>query len=186
MLEQLEKIGKEILKAQKNFDIAEDLYKKLKSGDFIKFLTTKRLKTIVANASERLNRISNGRYQLESDDECDFFVIDVFNSGDRRRTGTLSGGETFIVSLCLALALSKQLQLKGKVPLQFFFLDEGFGSLDSKLLDKVMDSIENIKNEERLTIGVISHLEDLKVRIIKRLEVEKAIPGVRGSRIKLI
>lgn len=186
LLEQLEKIGKEILKAQKNFDIAEDLYKKLKSGDFIKFLTTKRLKTIVANASERLNRISNGRYQLESDDECDFFVIDVFNNGDRRRTGTLSGGETFIVSLCLALALSKQLQLKGKVPLQFFFLDEGFGSLDSRLLDKVMDSIENIKNEERLTIGVISHLEDLKVRIIKRLEVEKAIPGVRGSRIKLI
>ncbi|MCI6152432.1 MAG: AAA family ATPase [Fusobacterium perfoetens] len=185
LLEQLEKIGKEIFKAQKNFDIAEDLYKKLKSGDFIKFLTTKRLKTIVANASERLNRISNGRYQLESNKECDFFVVDIFNNGDRRRTGTLSGGETFIVSLCLALALSKQLQLKGRVPLEFFFLDEGFGSLDSKLLDKVIDSIENIKNEEKLTIGVISHLEDLKVRIIKRLEVEKAT-SERGSRIKLI
>ena len=185
-LENIENLNKNLNNVINKLKVAEDLYLKLRSGDFVSFLANKKLKNIIAMASTRLNKISNGKYQLISDENSNFYIVDIFNEGKKRRTATLSGGETFIVSLCLALALSKQLQLKGKKPLEFFFLDEGFGSLDSKLLDRVMDSIENIREEERIKIGIITHLEDLKLRILKRIEVEKAIPGERGSKIKLI
>ena len=185
-LENIEILNKNLNNIINKLKVAEDLYLKLRSGDFVSFLANKKLKNIIAMASTRLNKISNGKYQLISDENSNFYIVDIFNEGKKRRTATLSGGETFIVSLCLALALSKQLQLKGKKPLEFFFLDEGFGSLDSKLLDRVMDSIENIREEEKIKIGIITHLEDLKLRILKRIEVEKAIPGERGSKIKLI
>lgn len=182
----IQEIDKQLIKVNKKLAVAEDIYTKLRTKDFVSFLVDKKLKNVVAMASQRLNKISNGRYQLTSDESSNFYVVDFFNEGKRRRTATLSGGETFVVSLCLALALSKQLQLKGKRPLEFFFLDEGFGSLDSKLLDKVMDSIENIRSEEKIKIGIITHLEELKLRVLKRIQVEKAIPGERGSKIKMI
>lgn len=182
----IQEIDKRLVKVSKKLAVAEDIYTKLRAKDFVSFLVDKKLKNVVAMASQRLNKISNGRYQLTSDESSNFYVVDFFNEGKRRRTATLSGGETFVVSLCLALALSKQLQLKGKRPLEFFFLDEGFGSLDSKLLDKVMDSIENIRSEEKIKIGIITHLEELKLRVLKRIQVEKAIPGERGSKIKMV
>lgn len=185
-LVKIQEIDKQLVKVSKKLAVAEDIYTKLRTKDFVSFLVDKKLKNVVAMASQRLNKISNGRYQLTSDESSNFYVVDFFNEGKRRRTATLSGGETFVVSLCLALALSKQLQLKGKRPLEFFFLDEGFGSLDSKLLDKVMDSIENIRSEEKIKIGIITHLEELKLRVLKRIQVEKAIPGERGSKIKMI
>ena len=185
-LVKIQEIDKQLIKVSKKLAVAEDIYTKLRTKDFVSFLVDKKLKNVVAMASQRLNKISNGRYQLTSDESSNFYVVDFFNEGKRRRTATLSGGETFVVSLCLALALSKQLQLKGKRPLEFFFLDEGFGSLDSKLLDKVMDSIENIRSEEKIKIGIITHLEELKLRVLKRIQVEKAIPGERGSKIKMI
>lgn len=185
-LVKIQEIDKQLIKVSKKLSVAEDIYTKLRTKDFVSFLVDKKLKNVVAMASQRLNKISNGRYQLTSDESSNFYVVDFFNEGKRRRTATLSGGETFVVSLCLALALSKQLQLKGKRPLEFFFLDEGFGSLDSKLLDKVMDSIENIRSEEKIKIGIITHLEELKLRVLKRIQVEKAIPGERGSKIKMI
>ncbi|MGL4947329.1 MAG: SbcC/MukB-like Walker B domain-containing protein, partial [Cetobacterium sp.] len=103
-----------------------------------------------------------------------------------RDCATLSGGETFIVSLVLALALSSQLQLKGNVQLEFFFLDEGFGTLDSILLDRVIEILEEIGWKEKMKIGIISHVEDLKLRIPRRLEVSPAVPGEAGSIVKLL
>lgn len=176
----------ELKEVRKNLSLSEDLYSKFSKGGFVNFLTTKKLKGIIDNASYHINKITNGRYRLYTDDDCDFYVIDMFNDGIKRKVGTLSGGEIFIVSLCLALALSKQLQLKGKIPLEFFFLDEGFGSLDSTLLDKVMEAIENIRKEENITIGIITHLEDLKIRIDKKLQVEKAISGERGTKVRIL
>ncbi|MFK4785795.1 SbcC/MukB-like Walker B domain-containing protein [Fusobacterium sp. MFO224] len=186
ILKELKKIINLKNNAEKQYEIAEELGKKLKGRAFIEFLSVKKLKSIVYQASQRLKRITNGRYQLISDEECDFYVIDYFNEGSKRRCSTLSGGETFIVSLCLALALSNQMQLKGKVQLEFFFLDEGFGTLDEKLLDKVIESLENINREEKLKVGIITHLEELKVRIIRSLEVVSAVPGAKGSKVKII
>lgn len=96
----------------------------------------------------------------------------------------MSGGETFLTSLALALALSSQIQLKGSSPLEFFFLDEGFGTLDSELLDTVMTSLENLRSD-RLSVGIISHVEELKNRVPIKLIVDPAVPGEGGSKIKI-
>ncbi|SJZ86531.1 exonuclease SbcC [Cetobacterium ceti] len=179
---------KEILllekKAQEKFYIAEELLKKIGARKFVKFLAKRKLEAIVANASLRLEYITRGRYNLDIDDNCDFYVVDAFNSGFKRKCSTLSGGETFIVSLSLALALSNQLQLKGKTHLEFFFLDEGFGTLDENLLNKIIETLEDIRKEENLNIGIITHVEELKRRIIRKIEVFSPIPGERGTLLK--
>lgn len=185
-LKEIEEILLKEKEAERKYGVAEELFKKIKGKAFVQFLSVKKLQSIVHNASRRLVKITNGRYKLISNSECDFYVVDSFNNGYQRRCSTLSGGETFVVSLCLALALSNQLQLKGKTQLEFFFLDEGFGTLDEKLLDKVISSLELLREEEKIKIGIITHLEELKIRIIKKLEISPAIPGERGSVIKIV
>nr|MDH3176358.1 SbcC/MukB-like Walker B domain-containing protein [Bacillus pumilus] len=75
-----------------------------------------------------------------------------------------------MTSLALALALSAQIQLRGEFPLQFFFLDEGFGTLDQDLLDTVITALEKLQSHN-LAVGVISHVEELKMRLPKKLIV---------------
>ena len=118
-LENIEILNKNLNNIINKLKVAEDLYLKLRSGDFVSFLANKKLKNIIAMASTRLNKISNGKYQLISDENSNFYIVDIFNEGKKRRTATLSGGETFIVSLCLALALSKNYNLKVKNLLNF-------------------------------------------------------------------
>ena len=108
---------------------------------------------------------------------------DNFNGGERRSIDTLSGGETFLTSLSLALALSSQIQLKGSAPLEFFFLDEGFGSLDSELLEIVIESLERL-HSNNLSVGIISHVEELKNRVPVKLIVSSSEAGV-GSQVKI-
>ncbi|WP_036666975.1 SbcC/MukB-like Walker B domain-containing protein, partial [Paenibacillus darwinianus] len=106
------------------------------------------------------------------------------NGGIRRPVGTLSGGETFLASLALALALSSQIQLRGRYPLQFFFLDEGFGTLDPDLLETVITALEKL-HTDKLSVGVISHVPELRARLPRRLIVAPAEPSGAGSRIRL-
>lgn len=89
-----------------------------------------------------------------------------------------------MTSLSLALALSEQIQLKGQSPLEFFFLDEGFGTLDQDLLDTVIDSLERLSSRDRV-IGLISHVPELKSRIVRRLIVEPPTFQGDGSRIRI-
>jgi exonuclease SbcC len=100
----------------------------------------------------------------------------------KRPVSTLSGGETFLASLALALALSAQIQLRGRYPLEFFFLDEGFGTLDQELLESVIASLEKLYME-RLTVGVISHVPELRARLPRRLIVQPADAEGGGSRV---
>ena len=93
--------------------------------------------------------------------------------GELRGVNTLSGGETFLVSLSLALALSAAIYAKSLKPIEFFFLDEGFGTLDEKLVDVVVDSLETLKNNH-FSIGLISHVEELKHRIEHKIIVHGA------------
>lgn len=129
------------------------------------------LNNIVFDSSARLDSITNGRYSLEIDSDYSFVICDNFNGGMRRAIDTLSGGEIFLTSLSLALSLSTQVQLKGSAPLEFFFLDEGFGTLDSELLDIVMGSLEKL-HSDKLSVGIISHVEELKNRIPTKLIVK--------------
>nr|WP_238555846.1 SbcC/MukB-like Walker B domain-containing protein [Paenibacillus alvei] len=133
-------------------------------------------------ASERLKSLTKQRYALEVDSGGGFVIRDDGNGGIRRPVSTLSGGETFLTSLALALALSSQIQLRGKYPLEFFFLDEGFGTLDPELLDTVVTALEKL-HSDRLSVGVISHVPELRARLARKLAVLPAEQAGQGSRI---
>lgn len=164
--------------------LLNDLGKLIEGNKFVEFVAMSQLKYIAREASRRLKDITRDRYGLEIDSEGNFTVRDDFNGGEIRDTSTLSGGETFLASLSLALALSSQVQLKGSAPLEFFFLDEGFGTLDSELLDIVIGSLEKLHND-KLSVGIISHVEDLKNRVPVKLLVAPSRQGEGGSKVTL-
>jgi len=153
-----------------------------KDNSFIDYIAEERLRYIAARASETLGNITKYRYAIELDTEAGFIIRDNANGGVHRMVTSLSGGEIFLTSLSLALALSEQIQLKGQSPLEFFFLDEGFGTLDKALLDTVIDSLERLGGKERV-IGIISHVSELKERITRRLIVEPPSSSGEGSRV---
>ncbi len=158
--------------------------KRGKDNSFIDYIAEERLRYVAANASVILGEMTNHRYVLELDTEGGFIIRDHANGGAHRMVTSLSGGETFLTSLSLALALSEQIQLKGQSPLEFFFLDEGFGTLDYDLLDAVIDSLERLSKKERV-IGIISHVPELRNRISRRLIVEPPVMHNDGSRVMI-
>lgn len=168
----------------KKKDMLEQIQKLLKGNGFIEFISEERMRYIAREASETLGELTKFRYTIELDSENGFVIRDNANGGVLRSVASLSGGETFLTSLSLALALSSQLQLKGQSPLEFFFLDEGFGTLDNTLLDTVVDSLERLSSSKRI-IGLISHVPELKSRINRRLIVEAPDRGGKGSRISI-
>lgn len=179
-----EEILKEKEKIEKKLNPAKEMTELLKGRKFLDFLSAGKLQSITRIASETLQRITNGRYRINVDEKSDFSIMDNFNSAVRKPQ-SLSGGETFMVSLCLALALANQIQLKGKSKLEFFFLDEGFGTLDSELLEIVFSVLENLKSEG-MTVGIITHVEEIKNRVARKLMVYPAQVGISGTVVKEI
>lgn len=151
---------------------------------FVEFMAEEQLIYVTRDASSRLSKLTRGRYAIEVDSNSGFVIRDDANGGIKRPVTSLSGGETFLTSLALALSLSAQIQLRGKFPLQFFFLDEGFGTLDQELLDTVVTALEKVQMEN-FAIGVISHVPELKARLTKRLIVEPAEHSGKGTRVRL-
>ncbi|MCW2478433.1 SbcC/MukB-like Walker B domain-containing protein [Candidatus Symbiopectobacterium sp. NZEC135] len=142
------------------------------SGDkFRKFAQGLTLDHLVYLANLRLARL-HGRYQLQrkTDDELGLHVLDTWQADAVRDTRTLSGGESFLVSLALALALSDLVSNKTRI--DSLFLDEGFGTLDADTLDNALDALDNL-NATGKTIGVISHVEAIKARISTQIKVKK-------------
>ncbi|OMD43618.1 AAA family ATPase [Paenibacillus odorifer] len=156
----------------------------LRGNAFVEYIAEEQLMQVCQSASQRLRFLSKQRYALEVDSGGGFVIRDDGNGGVRRPVSTLSGGETFLTSLSLALALSAQIQLRGQYPLQFFFLDEGFGTLDPELLDTVITSLERLHNDQ-LSVGIISHVPELRARLPRKLVVVPAEQGGGGSRILL-
>ena len=171
-------------KIEKKLNPAKEMTELLKGRKFLDFLSAGKLQSITRIASETLQRITNGHYRINVDEKSDFSIMDNFNSAVRKPQ-SLSGGETFMVSLCLALALANQIQLKGKSKLEFFFLDEGFGTLDSELLEIVFSVLENLK-AEGMTVGIITHVEEIKNRVARKLMVYPAQVGISGTIVKEI
>lgn len=151
---------------QEEVDILTDLKKVLSGKKFVEFMSKRHLEYISKEAALKIREITKGRYSLELEDTD--FVIKDFYYGTRRPVVSLSGGETFMVSLSLALALSSKIQLGSGADLDFFFLDEGFGTLDTDSLDMVMASLSGLN----LTIGLISHVEEMKSTIHKQILIE--------------
>ena len=128
----------------------------------------------MAHANSQLIKLTD-RYLLIRDKEqpLDLNVIDNYQAGEVRSTKNLSGGETFIVSLALALGLSKMASKKVRV--DSLFLDEGFGTLDEDTLETALETLASLRQDGKL-IGVISHVAALKDRITTKILVEKG-PG---------
>ncbi|HET6872995.1 MAG TPA: SbcC/MukB-like Walker B domain-containing protein, partial [Sporolactobacillaceae bacterium] len=154
-----------------------------RGNGFVEYIAEEQMEQISRDASERLGKLTRRRYALEVDSGGGFVIRDDANGGIRRPVSSLSGGETFLTSLALALSLSAQIQLRGEVPLQFFFLDEGFGTLDPELLDTVITALEKLQTE-RMSIGVISHVPEMQERLVRKLFVDPAEPSGRGSRLR--
>ncbi|MEU9578347.1 SMC family ATPase [Streptomyces chilikensis] len=149
------------------------------------YVLAARLEQVAAAATARLLRMSSGRYTLvHSDDRSGrgrsglgLHVVDAW-TGRERDTATLSGGETFFASLALALGLADVVTDEaGGVRLDTLFIDEGFGSLDDQTLDEVLDVLDSLRERDR-SVGIVSHVADLKRRVHAQLEVVK---GRRGS-----
>ncbi|MXZ46998.1 MAG: SMC family ATPase [Chloroflexi bacterium] len=158
-----------------NAELADDLAHELRRDRFIAYVQREAMYLLAADAGERLLALSSGRYRLVVRDEA-FWVVDGFNGDERRSVKTLSGGETFLASLALALALSERLpEIAGRggaMSLESLFLDEGFGALDQDSLDTAIGGLETLAGGQRL-VGVISHIPEVAERLPDRVEVVK-------------
>ncbi|MFC9324399.1 AAA family ATPase [Kitasatospora sp. NPDC057015] len=149
------------------------------------YVLAARLEQVAAAASDRLVRMSGGRYTLvHSDDRTaggkrsglSLRVVDAW-TGTERDTATLSGGESFFASLALALGLADVVTDEaGGMPLDTLFIDEGFGTLDEQALEEVMDVLDGLRERDR-AVGIVSHVADLRARIPAQLLVRKSRHG---------
>ena len=171
---------KELEAKERHKNLCDELRMLVRSNKFLEFIASEYLQEICASASKTLLSLTGGRYFLRYDKE--FKVGDNLDGGNVRAVKTLSGGETFLVSLSLALSLSAAICLKSLRPIEFFFLDEGFGTLDEKLVDTVMDVLGKLS--KTFSVGLISHVEELKHRIDHKIIVCGATEN-RGSTVKV-
>jgi exonuclease SbcC len=149
---------------------------KNKRTTFSQWLLQQRQEQLIYLASDFLKKFSHGQFGFDPD-----FQIQDMSTGNSRKTNTLSGGETFLASLALALALSELVSRKGG-RLEAFFIDEGFGSLSPECLDRALSALETIAQSGR-TIGVISHVSVMAERIEQVWNVTKT---PLGSQIQIV
>lgn len=182
-LEQRRSLEDEIAHHREQQAAYSDLQKELKADRIVQHLQAEALVVLADAASHHLRELSDSRYRLVYDEDR-FYVVDAWNGDERRNVKTLSGGETFLTSLALALALSEQIQLLSvteKSRLESLFLDEGFGQLDTELLEVVVNAIEQMRGADRL-VGVVTHVADLADRMPTRLVVSKSPRGSTVTR----
>jgi len=172
----------DIAAKESEYDLWQHLNSLIGSADgakYRKFAQGLTLDHLVYLANQQLERL-HGRYQLarKSSGELELEVIDTWQADAARDCKTLSGGESFLVSLALALALSDL--VSHKTSIDSLFLDEGFGTLDGETLEVALDALDSLNASGKM-IGVISHVEALKERIPVQLKVHKGIGmGVSG------
>ena len=165
--------------ATREADLAKELHRLLNANHFEKWVLDEALAVLVAAATELLLDLSAGAYSLALDERANFLVVDHRNADEVRPARTLSGGETFLASLALALGLADQigaLAAGGSARLESIFLDEGFGTLDPDTLDTVASAIEELGARGRM-VGIISHVPELAERVPVRFEVTRDPAG---------
>jgi exonuclease SbcC len=168
---------------EKRFARLRDIALDLRQDAIVDFLQAQALAGLAADGSVRLRELSAERYELRYRDD-EFYVADTWHGAEQRSVKTLSGGETFLASLALALSLSgqvKALSADGRSRLDSLFLDEGFSSLDPGAVELVVEGLERLGSDGRM-VGVITHLRAVADQF-PRLEVEK-LPT--GSRVSLV
>jgi exonuclease SbcC len=188
---------KDIVSAEKDFTVIDELagiaagtFSGTQKIQFETFVLTLYFEKIIKRANLRLLEMTSNKYELKrgeiSDGRIqsglDLDVIDHYN-GSTRSVKTLSGGETFLASLSLALGLSDEIQHSaGGVKMDTLFIDEGFGSLDSDTLQTAMKALVRLAEDNRL-VGIISHVDELKRKIDRQIVVSKNKTGTSSAKI---
>jgi exonuclease SbcC len=170
---------------QNDLDIAtsrkmglKELDSLFKGKGFVSYISNFYLRELCASANVRFSKLTRNQLSLEVDDSNVFYVKDYLNEGKLRLLKTLSGGQTFQASLCLALALAERVKVLNQSNKSFFFLDEGFGSLDRDSLSVVLETLKTLRRENRI-VGIISHVEELQQEMDVSLRIE--LDKERGS-----
>ena len=152
---------------EENLKIMQNLFR----GDaFVKYVSSAYLENLCAAANDRFMRLTRNALSLEIDEHNQFHIRDWLNDGKLRSVRTLSGGQSFQAALCLALALSDQVQQQVQAQQRFFFLDEGFGALDKESLRLIFFTLQQLQKENRI-VGIISHVEELQQEIDTYLHI---------------
>lgn len=194
---EVQAIEKDILRAaelaerritlEKEAALAKTLSDHLKAHELIAWIQEEALSRLAEAGSRHLAKLSQNRYalrlgsgteELAARAEQDFYVVDAWNGDAIRSVRTLSGGETFLASLALALALAESLtelgaESRATDALDSLFLDEGFGSLDADTLDTVVGALDTLHGGERM-VGIVTHVRELGERVPARVEVSRA------------
>lgn len=195
---QLQEFHQQSADIEKKQMVVTDLYDTLRGQNprkvsFERYLQMEYLDQIIEAANLRLNDLSNGQFYLTRSDRQEArgkqsgLGLDVYDqyTGQTRDVKTLSGGEKFHASLCLALGMSDVIQsFQGNIVIQTMFIDEGFGSLDEESLRKAIDALIQLQRSGRM-IGVISHVQELKDVFPAAIEVHKTKEGYSKTKIKV-
>lgn len=158
----------ELLLRGENIRMMKSLF--MASG-FVNYISSVYLQNLCHVANNRFFQLTRQRLSLEITEDNNFQVRDFMNGGKVRSVKTLSGGQNFQASLSLALALADNIQQITQSNQNFFFLDEGFGTLDKESLDIVFDTLKSLRKENRI-VGIISHVEEMQQEIEVHLRVE--------------
>jgi DNA repair protein SbcC/Rad50 len=172
MLEKAKSLRQELSEQNKSYETYRQLALDLRGNEFQDFLLNQMQSKLAVRASHIIREVTEKRYDLRLIDS-EYHVFDAW-AGETRNSKTLSGGETFIASLALALALSDL--LAGNKALGALFLDEGFGTLDAETLESVAEVLEHLSSEGRM-VGLITHVQALAERLPARLVVTKSSDG---------
>ncbi len=189
VLKNIETVSKKIEKLEEELKWVESVYKTADGKvngtakiDFETYVQMTYFDRILAYGNQRLNIMSNGQYEFARGEKgLDLNIIDHVN-GSQREVSTLSGGESFMASLCLALGMSDEVQARASsVHIDAMFVDEGFGSLDDNAISSALEALKDLTGTDKL-VGIISHVKELQERIDNQIVIRKDRSG--GSRIE--
>lgn len=166
----------ELRKQRRKWELLKKYIGDASGNNFSNFAQSLTLSNLIGLANNRLLLLSD-RYILDKprNDADSLFVLDTYQGNTARAVTTLSGGETFTISLALALALSDL--ASRNVRIESLFIDEGFGTLDPETLETALVTLEKLQTESQKTVGVISHRQEMKERIPVQIQVEKGVDG---------
>ena len=164
-------LERQVVSAEAKRDIAKRLAGDLQPSRFLGFLLEEERAELGVLGSEHFEQLTDGAFRFTDDDR--FEIVDLNAAGIKRKADSLSGGETFLASLALALALAEMVA-RGAGRLDSFFLDEGFGSLDPEHLDRAMDGIGRLVSaDERRLVVLVSHVAEMREAIEDLIVLDK-------------
>jgi DNA repair protein SbcC/Rad50 len=185
--QRVEQLRSKSQQIKKILDRRERLSQVLGKDELRTFVLSLVEENLIAQTNEELQKLAQGRYEIIHQSRKmklspEFYILDKFRDGALRKVSTLSGGETFMVSLAMALALGEM--ARGQAEIDSLFIDEGFGTLDQESLEEVMDMLKQIQGQG-LMIGIISHIKTLSAALGVNLVVSKKSDGTSSTSIIL-